>query len=1000
MKSYFTLLLTVLGIWMLSTPLFAQQECDDDTIPPVPVCISGLQAQLSGVSGEVTIWASDIDEGSYDLCTDVTLNLTLDDMATEPPTTESVTFDAAGAYILILWVTDEAGNYNSCWGNITITDTQSACDDDTTPPVAVCNDNLSASVGFDGIVTLAAQTLDDGSYDNCATDLFFTVSPAGASTTPTSDLSITFSTLGTYLTDLWVLDQVGNWSTCTVSITVDDVIAPTAVCQDGITIALSNDTGEAILYAEDVSEGSFDNYSSVSITLVIDGSGDTPGDFVVFDAPGTYIVILTVQDESGNTSTCWSEVIVLGSPADCQDDTEAPVPICINGIVASLAGTDNTAQLWAADFIFAATDNCTSDLTLGIEIGDPSDNPPPDQFVIFDTPGTFLVVIWVIDEAGNSDFCETFVIVQENPFAVKSIEGNVFKDDNTNCLEDVDEDALSGWEVTAIPFINGQADANLAQSTFTQADGSYELLINEFLINQVDYFELQLPVSANIGQNCPLTYTVLPSEFDDVSTISYDFAAQLEEGCYDMHVDISAPFLRRCFESYYVINYCNYGAEIAEDAYVQVTLDDFLSYSSSSFPFSAVDGNTYTFDLGDVNPGECGFFNIFVEVSCDAVLGQAHCSEAIIYPNEPCNGAYTGAIIEVTGECDESTEEVKFTITNIGQEGMSTYRDYFVVEDVIMYMEEPFELGSGESIEVTIEGNGATYRLEAEQPEDYPWLGVTGASVEGCGTDNDGNVSLGIVTQFSVLEAGPFISIDCQENIGAYDPNDKQASPKGVGEDHLIRENTSIDYKIRFQNTGTDTAFNVVVLDTLSDWLNVASVRPGASSHPYTFQVVDDHVLEFRFDNIMLPDSNVNEPASNGFIAFSVDQLADNPHGTVIENSAAIYFDFNEPIITNTVFHTIGELTITVATEESYTQEATLKVYPNPFKDQAVFELPSSMGGIFTIYNVNGQRLMEQRFQGQQYILNSQTLNDPGLYFYEIHTFEGDHYRGKLVAEQ
>jgi hypothetical protein len=999
MKSYFILLFTVLCTWVLSTPLVAQ--CDNDTTPPIPICITGLQAQLDDDTGEVTIWAGDVDQGSFDECTDVHLNLTLDGTATEPPSTESVTFTAIGVYTLILWVTDEAGNFNSCWSSITITEGGTGCGDDTTPPVAVCSNLLNAGVDFSGTVTITAPMLNDGSYDDCTGNLDFRIAPAGSATSPPSETTITYTTLGNYDTEMWVIDQAGNWSSCVTSVTVEDQLAPAAVCQDVITITLSDVTGEATLLIEDVDEGSFDNYSSIlDISLVIDGSGDTPASSVTFDTPGNYIVILNVQDESGNESSCWSSVNVLGAPDDCEDDTEDPNLGCINGLVASLSGVDNTIDIWATDFIAFATDNCTADLNFSLEVGDPGTSPPADQSILFDNPGTYEVAIWVIDEAGNNNFCETFIIIQENPLAVKYIYGQVFLDENANCSIDGSEEGLFGWEVELIPYINAQPDANQAQTIFTDNNGGYTFELNESLINQVDYFELRLPIAVNIGGGCDLSYTLTPDDFDGLINLNYDFAAQLQDDCYNMHVDISAPFLRRCFESYYVINYCNYGAETAEEAYVEVTLDDYITYSSSSFPFSSVDGNTYTFELGNIAPGECGFFNVFVEISCEAVLGQAHCSEAIIYPNKPCSGDYSGAIIEVTGDCDEDTEEVKFTITNVGQEAMTTARDYLVVEDVIMYMEEPFNLGSGESILVTIPGNGSTYRLEAEQPEDYPLLGLTGASVEGCGTDNDGNISLGIVTQFSVLEAGPSISIDCQENIGAYDPNDKQASPVGVGEDHLLRENTSIDYKIRFQNTGTDTAFTVVVLDTLSEWLNTVSVRPGASSHPYTFQVLEDNVLAFRFENIMLPDSNVNEPASNGFVTFSVDQLADNPHGTVIENSAAIYFDFNEPIITNTVFHTIGELTISAITEESYTEGVPLKVYPNPFKGQAVFEIPQSIGGVFVIYNMNGQRLLQHNYQGEQYILNSQLLKGSGMYFYEIQTLEGNVYRGKLIAEQ
>ena len=67
------------------------------------------------------------------------------------------------------------------------------------------------------------------------------------------------------------------------------------------------------------------------------------------------------------------------------------------------------------------------------------------------------------------------------------------------------------------------------------------------------------------------------------------------------------------------------------------------------------------------------------------------------------------------------------------------------------------------------------------------------------------------------------------------------------------------------------------------------------------------HSFDFIFNNIQLPDSNVNEPASHGFVKFKINQRANNPLGTVIENKAGIYFDFNEAVITNSTHHVLGE---------------------------------------------------------------------------------------------
>jgi len=94
----------------------------------------------------------------------------------------------------------------------------------------------------------------------------------------------------------------------------------------------------------------------------------------------------------------------------------------------------------------------------------------------------------------------------------------------------------------------------------------------------------------------------------------------------------------------------------------------------------------------------------------------------------------------------------------------------------------------------------------------------------------------------------------------------------------------------------------------------------------------------------MLPDSNVNEPASNGFIKFNIEQKRDNPIGTHIMNEAAIYFDFNEPIITNTVFHTVSEdfmgiVTSIITPPEVQQAGISVNIFPNPFDEYTRFEV-------------------------------------------------------------
>ncbi|MEZ4738440.1 MAG: hypothetical protein R2818_03570 [Flavobacteriales bacterium] len=135
---------------------------------------------------------------------------------------------------------------------------------------------------------------------------------------------------------------------------------------------------------------------------------------------------------------------------------------------------------------------------------------------------------------------------------------------------------------------------------------------------------------------------------------------------------------------------------------------------------------------------------------------------------------------------------------------------------------------------------------------------------------------------------------------GAYDPNDKLAKTSTRYSDSLyyVGADAWIDYTIRFQNTGTDTAFNVVITDTLASNLDLRKFIPGPSSHPYEVSIRNGTTLRFAFYRIQVPDSNVNEAASHGFVSFRIAPKDPLVPGEEIINTANIYFDFNPPAIT------------------------------------------------------------------------------------------------------
>ena len=551
-------------------------------------------------------------------------------------------------------------------------------------------------------------------------------------------------------------------------------------------------------------------------------------------------------------------------------------------------------------------------------------------------------------------------------------QGNVFLDEIDNCLKDPTETGLLAYKVKATGSKDFYAITDSLGNYLINLDsGAYDLSV----ISNSPYIE-----------SCNPTYPIQINMIGD--TVEQTVPMEILIECPAMNISMSTARLRRCFNSFYYIDYCNFGSISGDNAYATIELDTFLTLINSSIPFTGLGNNLYQFDLGDVGIGECGNFNLEVYVSCDAILGQTHCSTALIFPDTICSpppSNWSGASVAVRGEC--TPDSVKFTLKNIGNGNMATPLNYIVIEDVVMYMAEPFQLLSGDSINTSFPTNGATYQMVAAQVEGHPGNSNPLAAIEGCATDSNTVISTGFIGMLPLDENNPTIDIDCTANIGSYDPNDKQGFPAGYSDDHLIKPNTSLDYLIRFQNTGTDTAFTVLVRDTLSGDLEMESFQVLNSSHPYELRIEQSNILVFTFNNIHLPDSNVNEAASHGFVKFKIGQKLDLPDGTLILNQAGIYFDFNEPIITNQTSHLISRnfLDLVPIIEHPEYGQLQFKVFPNPSSATVYIEIEGleELELQFNLYDLSGRLISQQNFENGRMTLERNKLQS-GLYIYRI----------------
>lgn len=193
----------------------------------------------------------------------------------------------------------------------------------------------------------------------------------------------------------------------------------------------------------------------------------------------------------------------------------------------------------------------------------------------------------------------------------------------------------------------------------------------------------------------------------------------------------------------------------------------------------------------------------------------------------------------------------------------------------------------------------------------------------------------------------------------AYDPNDKQVVPAGEGEAHWTPMGSLLTYTIRFQNIGNAPAEDVEIVDVLDADLDPATVQVIASSHTHrTILDGSSGELRFRYDNIQLPDSASDPIGSQGFVRFAVRHRPSLPEATEVHNHAAIYFDLNPPIITNTVLNT---LTYGTAVDDTPFTDAQITVFPNPAGELASVSIAAGVAGRveLSLVDATGRRVRQ-----------------------------------------
>ena len=431
-------------------PSGAQTSCTstvtiEDNTDPTTNC-QNATIQLNA-SGNASLAIADIDAGSFDNCNSV---LTIANTA--------FTCADLGDNTVTLTQTDGSSNTSSCDAVVTV--------EDNVNPIANCQD-FSINLDASGNATIFTYDINNNSSDNC-------VDISQVLDVSTFDCS----NVGANTVELTITDGSDNTDSCTSTVTVNDMDAPVANCQD-VNVFL-DDMGEGSITTSDINDGSSDICTIENITL----------DITTFDCSnvGANTVMLTVEDPSGNSASCSATVTVI-------DDID-PTAICQN--ITIDFDDSGMASITADQINNGSFDNCAI----------ASISVTPTTFDISNA-GLNNVTLTVNDVNGNSSTCAATVFIQDgtDPIAL--------------CQDiTVQLDVSGSVTITALDVDNGSDDAS--------GIANYSIDISSFDCSNIGPNTVTLTIEDNNGNTASCTSQVTVEDDLEPNALCQNLTIQLD----------------------------------------------------------------------------------------------------------------------------------------------------------------------------------------------------------------------------------------------------------------------------------------------------------------------------------------------------------------------------------------------------------------------------------------------------------------------------------------
>lgn len=504
----------------------------------------------------------------------------------------------------------------------------------------------------------------------------------------------------------------------------------------------------------------------------------------------------------------------------------------------------------------------------------------------FCAPDSSLFFVGASDSAGNGQY-DQWLLKSDYQGNAKSfsIKGRVWIDVDANCVYD------PGIDIPAKQSIIGIDEQAWL---FSEVDGSFTAPVD------MGSHLLSMKSQDADWNLCANEITVQADSLSPHPTV--DFLLYSTHTCPSLELGITTPDLVRCDTSVVYATWCNNSPIPAQGQALEIKLPAGLGLVGASVPYMQ-DGQFVLFEIGDIDPIDCGSLNFLVALDCGVQLGAAHCIEGRLMESVSCPPVWDGAVLGIKGQC--IAENARFVLSNIGAEPMLDSLPFRVLEDGILAQTTNFSLGVGDSLVLEMPGLGKTIRMDAPQLLNYPGLSWPSATLEGCGIGENGFHSTGLFSLFHHDDGASGIALACVENTSSGLPNKIVEQPTGYGGYHILGPNTQNEYVIRFKNPYLDTIREVKVRLKLSELLDINTFRMVAWSHPFTLRTTLNGNIEFTLEQLNLPPASTDENGAYCFLRFQAKQLPDLPDYSFISNRAEICFDLRGPLQPVNAWHNV-----------------------------------------------------------------------------------------------